>query len=262
MGIVRTRLAAMKPYQHIPIRDCREPLVPIPLELFAVQDPHPYVKLNAPYGNKSPYYLRRGVLERLIQAQRSLQQQHPKWRILIFDAYRPIAVQQYMVDYSFTQTVAAQGKRVEQLTPQERQAILEDVYQFWAAPSHDPATPPPHSTGAAIDITLVDDDGVEVNMGSPIDEMSSRSFPDYFADESNCSLPQATRITIHNNRLLLKQIMANAGFQQHPKEWWHFSWGDQMWAWLTQHTTPSQANSTHATPPEHPTACYGAIEND
>lgn len=247
----------MKPYQLIPIRDCKEPLVPLPLELFAVQNPHPYVNVGAPYGNKSPYYLRRGVLERLIQAQRSLQQQHPNWRILIFDAYRPIAVQQYMVDYSFTQAVAAQGKTVEQLTPHDRQTILEEVYQFWAVPSHDPATPPPHSTGAAIDITLVDATGQEIDMGSPIDEMSPRSFPDYFADKSNSSLPEAVRIAIHNNRLLLKQIMTDAGFQQHPKEWWHFSWGDQLWAWLTHQTNPPQANSTN-----HHIAYYGAIENE
>ncbi|MFM7652374.1 MAG: D-alanyl-D-alanine dipeptidase, partial [Vulcanococcus sp.] len=22
-----------------------------------------------------------------------------------------------------------------------------------------------------------------------------------------------------------------AGFEQHPNEWWHFSYGDQLWAW-------------------------------
>ncbi|MDE5071945.1 MAG: D-alanyl-D-alanine dipeptidase, partial [Trichodesmium sp. St5_bin8] len=34
----------MKPYQKIKIQECNEPLVPIPLELFAIESPHPYQK--------------------------------------------------------------------------------------------------------------------------------------------------------------------------------------------------------------------------
>ena len=30
--------------------------------------------------------------------------------------------------------------------------------------------------------------------------------------------------------------MRNSGFQRHPGEWWHFSLGDQMWAWLSNQT--------------------------
>jgi D-alanyl-D-alanine dipeptidase len=232
----------MKPYQLIPIFDCGEPLVPIPLEQFAVEQPHPYVKLGAPYGDKSPYYLRAGVLARLIQAQRSLQQQHPGWQIQIFDAYRPIAVQQYMVEYTFAQTVREQGLTVNALSEADRQLILEQVHQFWAVPSDNPATPPPHSTGAALDLTLVDAAGNPVNMGSPIDEMSPRSYPDFFAAPANDldlknrlmseALSESDRLTIHQNRECLKQVMLQAGFRQHPKEWWHFSFGDQLWAWL------------------------------
>ena len=50
-----------KPYQRIPIQDCGEPLVPIPLEQFAIVTPHPYAALGAPYGERSPYYVRAGV---------------------------------------------------------------------------------------------------------------------------------------------------------------------------------------------------------
>lgn len=243
----------MKPYQQIPIVECGEPLVPIPLDRFAVEQPHPYVKVGAPYGEKSPYYLRQGVLDRLIQAQQWLQQQHPNWQIQIFDAYRPLAVQQYMVDYTFAQTVAAQGIPPEQLTEAQRQAILEQVYQFWAVPSHNPKTPPPHSTGAAIDITLVNAAGERVDMGSPIDEMSPRSYPDYFAEESKFAnqehapdgkISVAIRSTFHQHRQLLKQTMLQAGFRQHPREWWHFSFGDQLWAWRMNqeaHTAPYSA---------------------
>lgn len=83
----------MKPYRQVPIEECGEPLVAIPLQLFAIETPHPYMKCGADYGGKSPYYLRQGVLDRVIQAQERLQQIHPGWRLQIFDAYRPVEVQ-------------------------------------------------------------------------------------------------------------------------------------------------------------------------
>lgn len=224
----------MKPYQQIPIVECGEPLVPIPLEIFAVASPHAYEKLGAPYGDRSPFFLRQGILDRLYDAQTHLQDHQPGWRIQIFDAYRPIAVQQYMVDYTFNELVTAQGLSPEELTPTQRQAFQAQVYQFWALPSLDPATPPPHSTGAAIDVTLIDAENQIVDMGSPIDEISPRSHPDYFANRRH---PDGVEYQTH--RQILAEAMRSAGFRQHPNEWWHFSFGDQLWAWLSQPETPT-----------------------
>ncbi|MCC5641414.1 D-alanyl-D-alanine dipeptidase [Nostoc sp. CHAB 5824] len=224
----------MRPYHQIPIFECGEPLMEIPLELFAVESPHPYEKLGAPYGDRSPYYLRQSVIEKLIQAQNYLQLLHPNWRIQIFDAYRPIAVQQFMVDYSFAQAMQDRGLTNVELSPNQRQEIWEAVYEIWAVPSLDEKTPPPHSTGAAVDVTLVDDTGQIVNMGSPIDEMSQRSHPDYYA---NSDYPESQQY--HAHRQLLQDVMLKAGFQRNPREWWHFSIGDQMWAWLNNQSNPA-----------------------
>ncbi|MBE9053085.1 D-alanyl-D-alanine dipeptidase [Nostocales cyanobacterium LEGE 11386] len=224
----------MRPYHQIPILECGELLVPIPLELFAVESPHPYEKLGAPYGEHSPYYLRQSVVDNLIQAQNYLQQLHSRWYIQIFDAYRPVPVQQFMVDYSFAQALQQQKLTEAELSPNQRQEIWEAVYEIWAVPSLDEKTPPPHSTGAAVDVTLVDDTGEIVNMGSPIDELSERSHPDYYA---NSDQPEAQQY--HAHRLLLCDVMLKAGFQRNPREWWHFSYGDQMWAWLHNQAHPA-----------------------
>lgn len=134
----------MKPYQKISIVECGEPLVPIPLELFSVVSPHPYERLGAPYEQKSPYYLRQSVLDSLIQAQDCLQRQHPHWRIQIFDAYRPVAVQQFMVDYTFAEVVQTfQRVTLADLSESQRQAIWKQVYQIWAVPSLEATTPSP-----------------------------------------------------------------------------------------------------------------------
>ncbi len=225
-----------RPYHNIPIIDCGEPLVAIPLELFAVESPHPYEKLGADYGGHSPYYLRSSVVENLLQAQSYLQLLRPNWHIQIFDGYRPVAVQQFMVDYSFAEALQQRGLTEAQLSPSQREEVWEAVYQIWAVPSFDEKTPPPHSTGAAVDVTLVDDLGEIVNMGSPIDEMSERSHPDYYANSED---PQAQQY--HTHRLLLNDVMLKAGFQRNPREWWHFSFGDQMWAWLNNQSDPTNA---------------------
>lgn len=254
MSFVQT---ATKPYHRIPILECEEPLITLPAKLFVLQTPHPYASLAAPYGERSPYSARLSVLEGLILAQSHLQDWRPGWRIQIFDAYRPIAVQQFMVDHTFAEVAQTKGVPISNLSEMEKHAIWQEVYQFWAIPSHNPATPPPHSTGGAIDITLVDEQDQPVDMGSPIDELSPRSYPNYYAIDNlktlswlgdGIDLEQAREF--HDRRQLLRQIMLRAGFCQHPNEWWHFSMGDQLWAWTTNQNNPTTSVS----------ASYGAIE--
>lgn len=217
----------MKPYQAIPIVECNEPLVPIPDDRFLLENPPAYVKLGADYQGKSPYYLREGVLHRLIQAREKLAQIQPQWRIKIFDAYRPVWVQQFMVDYTFNSICVDRALNIHLLTAEEKASIYEEVYQIWAIPSDNPLTPPPHSTGSAIDLTLVDENGKEVEMGGEIDELSARSNPNYYKDSTNFH-----EKVFHQNREILLEIMTYGGFRRHRGEWWHFSYGDQMWAWL------------------------------
>jgi zinc D-Ala-D-Ala dipeptidase len=214
----------MKPYQRIAIAECQEPLVELPEQLgrFA---PHPYEKLGAPYGERSPFSLREGVLGRLQQAQDCLQGLHPDWRLQVFDAYRPVAVQQFMVEYTLMAVLRDRGWQADQITPEQRQEALGQVHQFWAVPNLNPLTPPPHSTGAAIDLTIVDSTGQPIDMGGEIDELSVRSYPDHYVGLADSE-------ALDQNRQLLNYCMSQAGFERHYHEWWHFSYGDQLWAWL------------------------------
>jgi zinc D-Ala-D-Ala dipeptidase len=80
---------------------------------------------------------------------------------------------------------------------------------------------------------LVDAAGRLVDMGSPIDEMSDRSLPEYFANSLDPVEQQ-----YHRQRQLLDRVMTAGGFLRHPGEWWHFSIGDQLWAWLKNQSDP------------------------
>ncbi|OIP68678.1 MAG: D-alanyl-D-alanine dipeptidase [Oscillatoriales cyanobacterium CG2_30_44_21] len=219
----------LKPYQAIPIVECHQPLVAIS-GLITI-DPHPYMSLGAPYGDRSPFFVRQGILAKLQTAQAYLKEIYPSYQLAIFDAYRPIAVQQFMVDYSLAQLADSKGLELSNINEIEKNALMSEVLKFWALPSHAPKTPPPHSTGAAIDVTFYGaDTGTAVDMGSPIDEISDRSFPNYFANSLD-----TPALEFHRDRQLLHQVMSHSGFQRHPHEWWHFSYGDQLWAWLSDH---------------------------
>ena len=225
----------MRPWSPIPIHDCGEPLLPLPAELWRL-DPHPYVAAGAPYGpDACPFQLRQGVIERLLQAQRQLQSIHPSWRLAIFDGWRPLAVQRFMVAHAIAAECATRG--VDPFSASEaRFEVEQDVGRFWAPPSDDPAMPPPHSTGAAVDLTLADQDGVPLDLGSPIDAIGVVSEPDHFRRLAAEGVDDTTRRQARiwqSRRDALAAAMEAAGFAQHPNEWWHFSHGDQLWAWRT-----------------------------
>lgn len=224
----------MKPYHQIPIQECNERLIAIPLDNFAVQSPHPYMSLGAEYGEKSPYCLRQEVVQALLKAQFLLEKRYPHWKIKIFDAYRPVGVQQFMVNHTYNLLLKKNGLREQQLSAQQRQNFWNQVYQLWAAPSLDQKTPPPHSTGGAVDVTIIDDQSIDLDMGGEIDELSERSQPDYYLTDQDGASQQ-----YHFHRQLLNRVMTNAGFYRHPEEWWHFSRGDQMWAWIHNQNNPS-----------------------
>ncbi|MFN7679193.1 MAG: M15 family metallopeptidase [Cyanobacteriota bacterium] len=220
---------ALRPWSPIPIVDQGDPLRPLPAALHRLE-PHPYASLGAPYGeNACPFRLRLGVVERLLEAQRHLQRSEPHWRLAIFDAWRPVAVQRFMVAHATAEACRERGLDPGGSGP-AWDAVRREVGFFWAPPSEDPATPPPHSTGAAVDLTLADASGQPLDMGGAIDAIGPISHPLHHAAAALRD-PHGEPARWHRRRLLLMDAMGGAGFAQHPGEWWHFSYGDQLWAW-------------------------------
>ena len=214
----------MRPWSPIPIEECGEPLQDLPREFLRLE-PHPYMALGAPYGaSGNPFQLRQGVVQRLLKAQQRLSDHDPSLRLSIFDAWRPIAVQAFMVEHSIADLCRERG--VELTSGDAFDRVVADVGRFWAAPSRDPATPPPHSTGAAVDLTLSSREGIPLEMGGEIDAIGAISEPEHYAGQED---PDAR--CWHQRRQLLADVMDASGFAQHPNEWWHYSFGDQLWAW-------------------------------
>lgn len=95
--------------------------------------------------------------------------------------------------------------------PHEAQEAL------WAAfpvPGYvaDPAKGSNHTRGVAVDLTLMDGMGNELDMGTPVDTMTAASHHFYAAMPADILI----------NRMYLLTIMLEAGFVHHANEWWHY----------------------------------------
>ncbi len=85
----------------------------------------------------------------------------------------------------------------------------------------------PHVAGAAVDLTLVDACGEELDLGTPIDATPEQSDGRcYFAADGIGADARA-------HRELLAQVLGDAGLVNYPTEWWHWSFGDRYWALVT-----------------------------
>ena len=95
--------------------------------------------------------------------------------------------------------------------PPAAQAIL-----WQACPNQDYVAPltrgSNHSRGTAVDVTLIDEQGEIVDMGTGFDEMSEHSHPYH----------PAVPVQALRNRLMLNAIMLGGGFTGIASEWWHF----------------------------------------
>ena len=235
----------MRPWSHIKIKENSDVFERIP-DCFYLIEPHPYLSLGAPYLNDGdPWNLREDVIKRLLIAHKLLEEKNCNFRLAIFDAWRPIAVQSFMIEYSINQNCESKG--IDRTDPKVQAAykeIVDEVNKFWAQPSENRNTPPPHSTGGAIDLTLADSECSLIDMGGAIDLISPISNPYYYSifkdDDFN-----SKEATWHDRRMLLAEVMRKAGFVSHPMEWWHFSYGDQLWAWST----------------DSPNAIYGRVDD-
>ena len=175
----------VRPWNNIKINESQEPLIPIPESVFRLT-PHPYMSLGAPYlKGEDPWVLRKSVLKRLIEAQQYLSEINPHVQLALFDAWRPIPVQKFMFDYTIQETCKSRGIDIndhsEKLTIAK---IVDEVGRFWAKPTSNSSTPPPHSTGAAIDLTLADMSGKPLDLGGEIDFIGAKSRPDFYEKES------------------------------------------------------------------------------
>lgn len=215
---------------HIPIIDCDETLQPTSLAPSPVGIYPVYFKMGIPDA-PAECYVRTGVYQRLLTAAKSLPN---GLSLVVLDGWRPFSVQQHLFDTLLNLMEHAN-------TAQSKEQRLSEARNLVSPPSSFSNAPSPHLTGGALDVTLADSDGLLLNMGSLFDEASPMS---YTASFENISQPTCEQQLSRDNRRILYNVMIDAGFTNLPSEWWHFDFGDQLWAWYSQ-STHARYGATH-----------------
>ncbi|MBM3468181.1 MAG: D-alanyl-D-alanine dipeptidase [Alphaproteobacteria bacterium] len=107
-----------------------------------------------------------------------------------------------------------QGLRLKILDAYRPGYAQESLWAYCSNPNY--ITPPekgsPHTRGIAVDLTLVDASGKELDMGTEFDDLSQNSH------HVNASVSQQAAA----NRYTLLGIMVSAGWDYYPMEWWHY----------------------------------------
>jgi zinc D-Ala-D-Ala dipeptidase len=215
-------------WQSVAIVDNNEPL----MSIHDLQTPKvsskPMYLMNGLPGALNDCYVRREVGERLIKAADLLPQ---SFSLLVWDGFRPFQVQESLYN-QFYQRIKQENSTLLDLEIQAK------VKRFVSIPSLNKKAPSPHLTGGAVDLTIVDEQHTPLPMGTAFDDFSKKAGTRYFEEqlEADQKLTQEERKMLENRRLLY-YVMKEAGFTSYIHEWWHFDYGNQWWATLSNKNT-------------------------
>ncbi|MFA4954531.1 MAG: M15 family metallopeptidase [Patescibacteria group bacterium] len=185
----------------IPIKENREPLVDLR-----------FFNGKIDIKGAESTLLRESAAHKLLQAMELLPND---FSIRIFECYRSLSVQRRIYE-EFLE--ALKKKHADW----EENVLIREASKFVAPPNIEP----PHTTGAAVDLTLIRRNGQEIDMGTVLN-----------ADPEECGyrcFTSAVDISdeAKKNRNVLVSALSECGFVNYPTEWWHWSYGDRYWAFM------------------------------
>lgn len=140
-------------------------------------------------------YLHPKAARAVVEANRRLKALHPGYRLCIYDATRPMSVQQKMWD-----KVKGTSQQNYVSNPKNGGGL--------------------HNYGLAVDVSIVDEKGDSIDMGTKVDALTCLSHID--KEEKLVAEGKISRQAMENRRLL-RRVMKEAGFRSIRTEWWHFN---------------------------------------
>ena len=150
---------------------------------------------KAVYSGITRAWLHPDAAHKLLAAHRLLKKEHPGWRFLIYDAARPMSVQQKMWN-----VVIGTSQNIYVSNPARGGGL--------------------HNYGLAVDVSIADEKGNPLPMGTKVDHLGKEAHID-----TEAAMVQQGIITAQErkNRLLLRRVMTDAGYKPLRSEWWHFN---------------------------------------
>ncbi|KAA0991550.1 M15 family metallopeptidase [Dyadobacter aurulentus] len=150
------------------------------------------------YGDLDRAYLQPEMAKRLAKANAMLAKEKPGYKLLVYDAARPNSAQYALWDALDDLKIPA-GKKTMYVA--------------------DPKIGSNHNFGCAIDLTVADENGKPLDMGTKFDFFGPLAYP-----RSEQEMLKKGKLTTKQieNRQLLRKVMVQAGFRVNTTEWWHF----------------------------------------
>ena len=145
------------------------------------------------YGNLNTCYLQRDFARRVAKAQDELTRLHPGYSLLIYDGGRPMSVQRKMYE-----------------------RVANTPLRIYVAPAKQGGR---HNYGVAVDLTIVNDRGEVLDMGTPFDYFGKEA---HIGSEDSLIKSGRFKAVVKGNRALLQRVMRSAGMRPYDKEWWHY----------------------------------------
>ncbi|MFH1632299.1 MAG: M15 family metallopeptidase [bacterium] len=190
--------------QAVPVKENNEPMVD--LAAYAA-DRNSSIKSN------EGVRVREGVADKLINAQQFLPDGYD---LFVVEGYRP-AKDQEKLWQTHRDDLASRHADWDD-------SMLDDEASKLYSP---PGSVMPHAAGCAVDVTVVDRKGEALDMGTGINvdsentEFRTYTYAENITDEQK------------ENRKVLIDAMNAGQFVNYSTEWWHWSTGDQYWAFIT-----------------------------
>lgn len=155
------------------------------------------------YGGLDQCYLPCDVAIKLSNAQKILKQQYPFYNLIVFDASRPLRVQRMMWDSL-------------KMDPNVK-------FNYLAYPGDLSL----HNYGAAVDLSIINENGILLDMGTPFDHFGELAQPKF--EQKYLASGELTK-EAYRNRLILRNVMLKGGFYKMDTEWWHFNACNKQYA--------------------------------
>lgn len=190
----------------IPIQENGEPLV----DLLKIQNLFVDVsRNNVQKLSTSISMVRKTVADMLLDTQSRLPE---GYKLMVKEGHRDIKTQaKIFANYS------------DYLMKDNPALTKEELYREASKYVAPPEIVPPHSTGGAVDLTLMTPDGKEIDMGT---RFNADPLESDFSNYTDAEIPTEIR----EKRNILIHAMESVGFVNYPTEWWHWSYGDRYWA--------------------------------
>ena len=156
---------------------------------------------------------RPSLAQALVEARKHL----PRgYNFKVWDCQRDRSVQLKMID-SFRRIFTFRNPKLK------GSALQKAIDGFAAKPLRVMTRPDGHRNGGAIDLTIVDQTGKELWMGTDHDNLTEKAATDYFEKKKKLSVLDREAL---KNRRLLKRVMLKAQFDNIAWEWWHWSYDE------------------------------------